>query len=90
MNVAIIIGTRPQIIKSQPIVEELTSKNHQISIIHTGQHYDYKMSKTFFEELKIKKPDINLNIHLGSTVNQLGSIIQKLENPLKKFLQIMC
>ena len=84
MNVAIIVGTRPQIIKSQPIVEELISKNHQISIIHTGQHYDYKMSKTFFEELKIKKPDINLNINLGSTVNQLGSIIQKLENPLKK------
>ncbi len=84
MKFALIVGTRPQIIKSQPIIKEIISRNSKVSIIHTGQHYDYEMSKSFFKELKIHKPDVNLGVDSGSSSKQLGEIISKLEKPLKK------
>jgi len=85
MKVILIVGTRPQIIKSQPIVKELLSKKIDLEIIHTGQHYDYKMSQSFFEELSIKDPHLNLNIRQGSSPHQLSEIIKKLEKLLLKF-----
>ena len=53
MKIAIVVGTRPQIIKSQPIIKELIARKVKLGIFHTGQHYDYQMSKAFFDELKI-------------------------------------
>lgn len=84
MKFCLVVGTRPQIIKSQPIVQEILSRGKKLNIIHTGQHYDYQMSKIFFEELKIREPDINLEVKPSSSSNQLAQIIMKLENPLKK------
>ncbi|HSD05589.1 MAG TPA: UDP-N-acetylglucosamine 2-epimerase (non-hydrolyzing) [Nitrosopumilaceae archaeon] len=80
----IIVGTRPQIIKSQPIIKEILSHKSKLSIIHTGQHYDYQMSKVFFEEMKIRDPDFNLEVGPGTPSGQLAQIIQKLEKPLQK------
>ena len=82
MKFCIIVGTRPQIIKTQPIIHELKSRRKNFSIIHTGQHFDYEMSRTFFKELKIPKPDYNLGISKGSNSNQLAHLIEKLEKPL--------
>ena len=84
MKGCIIVGTRPQIIKSQPIIYEFQKQKIPLTIIHTGQHFDYKMSKTFFKELKIQSPDIKLGINKGSSAFQLIQIIQKLEKPLQK------
>ena len=50
MKITLIVDTRPQIIKSQPIIKELLSHKAKVSIIHTGQHYDYEMSKSFFNK----------------------------------------
>jgi len=85
MKISIVVGTRPQIIKSQPLIKELLSRKVKISIVHTGQHYDFEMSKAFFNEMKIKNPDYNLGINQGSPSKQLAQIISKLEKPLKKF-----
>jgi UDP-N-acetylglucosamine 2-epimerase len=84
LKFCIIVGTRPQIIKSQPIINELISRNTDFTIIHTGQHYDYELSRTFFQELKIGKPDYNLGINSGSDSSQLAQIITKLEKLLLK------
>ena len=84
MKFCIIVGTRPQIIKTQPIINEIQKTNSKLSIIHTGQHYDFKMSQVFFNELKIRKPDLNLNIKPKSSSQQLGEIIMKLEKPLSR------
>lgn len=84
MKFCLVVGTRPQIIKSQPVVREILSHGGKLSIVHTGQHYDYEMSKMFFEELKIREPDINLAVKPRSSSNQLAQIIMKLENPLRK------
>jgi UDP-N-acetylglucosamine 2-epimerase len=85
MRVTLIVGTRPQIIKSQPIVKEILSKKINLQIIHTGQHSDYKMSQSFFKELSIMDPSLNLNIKQNSPSKQLSEIIAKLEKPLLKF-----
>jgi UDP-GlcNAc3NAcA epimerase len=84
LKFCIIVGTRPQIIKTQPIINEIQKTNSKLSIIHTGQHYDFKMSQVFFNELKIRKPDLNLNIKPKSSSQQLGEIIMKLEKPLSR------
>jgi len=86
MKVSIVVGTRPQIIKTQPIIKELLSRKVKINIIHTGQHYDYKMSKAFFDEMKIINPHYNLGVKTGSPAKQVSEIISKLEKPLKKFM----
>jgi len=83
MKITLIVGTRPQIIKSQPIIKELLSHKAKVSIIHTGQHYDYEMSKSFFNELKIKDPNFNLGVKTGSSLNQLIEIMSKLEKSIK-------
>jgi UDP-GlcNAc3NAcA epimerase len=84
MKFSIIVGTRPQIIKSQPIIKEILAQKSELTIIHTGQHYDYQMSKVFFEEMKIRNPDINLGVKPGSSTTQLAQIMMKLEEPLKR------
>lgn len=82
MKFCFIVGTRPQIIKIQPLINELKIRRKSFTIIHTGQHYDYEMSRVFFKELNIPKPNYNLGISKGSNSKQLSDIIQKLEKPL--------
>lgn len=85
MKFCIIVGTRPQIIKTQPIIHELKSRKKNFSIIYTGQHYDYEMSRAFFKELKISKPDYNLGISKGTNSSQLADMIKKLEIYSKRY-----
>lgn len=73
-----VVGARPQFIKVAPICQALKDKvNHMI--IHTGQHYDYKMSKSFFDELNIPEPEYNLEIGSGLPGFQIGNMLIKLE-----------
>ena len=80
MKIIIIVGARPNFIKVAPLIEEL-KKYRQIDpiLIHTGQHYDYEMSQSFFEDLKIPKPNYNLGVGSGSHAKQTAEIIEKLE-----------
>lgn len=71
MKIAIVVGTRPEIIKMKPIVDEVR-KRHRLVLIHTGQHFDYEMSKAFFEELEIPDPDYYLNV--GSESESVADI----------------
>lgn len=83
--ITLILGTRPQIIKSAPLIH-LASKDPQIclSIIHTGQHYDYEMTKIFFEELHLPDPIANLNVGSGTHAQQTARIMLRLERILQK------
>lgn len=60
-NIVLIIGTRPNFIKAFPVYEALKT-DFKLTMIHTGQHYDDKMSKIFFDQLKFPLPDINLSL----------------------------
>ena len=83
MKVILILGTRPQIIKSTPIISgALKIKELELGIIHTGQHYDYELSSIFFDEMNLPEPLANLNIGSGSHGQQTGSMLIKIENVL--------
>jgi len=82
MKTAIVIGTRPEIIKLSPIISKLNKKNH--SIIFTGQHYDYEMGLQFIEQLGLRKPDYNFKLSKSIPTLQISEIITKLSPILKK------
>jgi len=82
-KIASVIGARPQFIKVYPLAKELDKKFSHI-IIHTSQHYDYRMSKIFFKDLNIPKPKYNLGIGSGKHGEQTGKMLIELEKTLLK------
>jgi UDP-GlcNAc3NAcA epimerase len=82
MKIITVIGARPQIIKAAAISREIrdSHKNELTEIIvHTGQHYDENMSKVFFEELQIPKPDFNLEVGSGNHGKQTAKMLEGIE-----------
>lgn len=85
IKIITIIGARPQIIKAAAISRAIRNNfSNRISeiIVHTGQHYDINMSKVFFDELEIPKPDYNLNIGSASHGKQTALMIEGIEKIL--------
>ena len=62
--IAIILGTRPEIIKMSPVIRECEKKG--LDILHTGQHYSYEMDRVFFGELELPQPKYDLDVGSGS------------------------
>jgi len=83
MKIAIILGTRPEIIKMSPIIKELENRNIDYFVLHTGQHFSYEMDKKFFEDLKLKSPKYNLNVGGHEYRKQLGLMIREITKVLK-------
>lgn len=84
MKIAIILGTRPEIIKMSPIIRCCEKENIEYFIIHTGQHYSYEMDKVFFEELELKQPKYNLESGVNEYKKQVGIMIRGIQNVLMK------
>jgi UDP-N-acetylglucosamine 2-epimerase (non-hydrolysing) len=87
MKISIIAGARPNFIKIAPIIHAIIKSREEGSglkyrLIHTGQHYDKKMSDTFFEELNIPHPDINLGAGGGTQAEQTAAIMVAFEKEL--------
>jgi UDP-N-acetylglucosamine 2-epimerase (non-hydrolysing) len=85
MKVDLIGGARPNFVKIASLIHANSNANSQISfrLIHTGQHYDEKLSNIFFRELEIPDPDFNLNIGSGSQAEQTGAIMMGYEKLLE-------
>jgi UDP-GlcNAc3NAcA epimerase len=83
MRFASIVGARPQFIKLAPVSRALR-RWHEEVIIHTGQHYDDRLSATFFAELAIPMPDYNLRIGSGPHGMQTGRMLEAIEEVLVK------
>jgi UDP-N-acetylglucosamine 2-epimerase (non-hydrolysing) len=87
MNIDIIAGARPNFMKIAPIINAITEKNEagfdiNYRLIHTGQHYDKKMSGDFFEQLGIPEPHINLEAGGGTQAEQTAAIMVRYEKVL--------
>ncbi len=90
MKIINIVGARPQFIKYCPIMRAIDHHNQTPKgpikdiLIHTGQHYDYMMSKVFFEDFGIREPDYHLEVGSGSHGQQTGQIMMRVEAILEK------
>ncbi len=85
MKIAIVVGTRPEIIKMAPIIRycEQMKNNVECFVIHTGQHYSYELDKVFFEQLELSEPKYKLEVkstgpHMQGT--HTGSMLLKMED----------
>ncbi len=89
-RIDIIAGARPNFMKIAPILEALRSTDLDARLIHTGQHYDRNLSATFFEQLGIPNPDINLEVGSGSQAEQTGAIMTGYEKVLQESSTDFC
>lgn len=83
MKIVSIVGARPQFIKAFVVSKEIAKKHEEV-LVHTGQHYDYEMSKLFFDQLGISAPNYNLGIGSGYQGMQTGKMLEKIEEVLIK------
>ncbi|MBC2698589.1 MAG: UDP-N-acetylglucosamine 2-epimerase (non-hydrolyzing) [ANME-2 cluster archaeon] len=82
MSIAIVLGTRPEIIKMSPVIRECEHKNLDYFILHTGQHYSYEMDRVFFEQLELPEARYNLDVGSGNHGEQTGKIMSGIEKVL--------
>jgi UDP-N-acetylglucosamine 2-epimerase (non-hydrolysing) len=82
MKIILVAGARPNFMKIAPIIRAIKSFNQinqrnliNSKLVHTGQHYDYEMSKVFFEDLEIPEPDIYLGVGSGTHAEQTGRVM---------------
>lgn len=96
MKIDIIAGARPNFMKIGPIIHAITNYNNnaviplEYRLIHTGQHYDKAMSESFFEQLNIPKPHINLGAGGGSQAEQTAAIMVGYEKSLEESKPDLC
>ena len=83
-RVAIVLGTRPEIIKMSPVIRECERLNLDYFILHTGQHYTYNMDRVFFEQLELAEAKYNLDVGSGKHGEQTGKILSGVEPVLQK------
>ena len=80
VKITCVVGARPNFMKIAAVTRELERRPHfSLRLVHTGQHYSPEMSESFFEDLEIPKPDINLGLGGGSHTEQTAGIMLSLE-----------
>lgn len=91
----IIAGARPNFMKIAPIIRAIEASRNQggklgYRLVHTGQHYDSRMSSEFFSQLGIPEPDINLEVGSGSQATQTAAIMTRYEKLLQEKRSHLC
>ena len=82
MKIAFVIGTRPEIIKMSPLIDEVKHRGINYILVHTGQHYDHEMSQQFFTDLELEKPHYNIGVGSGAHGEQTSMMISRIEEVL--------
>jgi UDP-N-acetylglucosamine 2-epimerase (non-hydrolysing) len=83
LSFAVVVGARPNLVKVAPLLRRLDSYSGvDTTLIHTGQHYDQRLSEVFFQQLGIRPPDVSLGIGSGSHAVQTGRIMEAVESLL--------
>ncbi|WP_226479957.1 non-hydrolyzing UDP-N-acetylglucosamine 2-epimerase [Natrinema amylolyticum] len=81
-EIAIVLGTRPEIIKLAPVIRECQERSIPYTVIHTGQHYSESLTDVFFSELGLPEPEYELAVGSGSHGQQTGEMIIGIEEAL--------
>ena len=77
-----VVGARPNFAKAAPVIQALAGHGHQQRIVHTGQHYDTRMSAVFFDQLGLPAPDTYLGVGSGSHARQTAAVMTGVEDEL--------
>ena len=94
-TIDIIAGARPNFMKIAPIIRALETRHAgsgslRYRLVHTGQHYDSRLSDTFFEQLGIPAPDVNLEVGSGTHAEQTAAIMTRYERLLMDAPSALC
>lgn len=85
MKIINVVGARPNFMKIAPLMRQFRqSTKIRPLLVHTGQHYDVRMSDVFFSDLEIPEPDIHLNVGSGSHARQTAEVLTRFEDVLEK------
>ncbi len=84
VRIAVVIGTRPEIIRMAPVIDELKIRKIPFYLVHTGQHYDFNMSEIFIRDLGLPKPDFHFKYHEKTHAKQTATIMMFLEKVFTK------
>jgi UDP-N-acetylglucosamine 2-epimerase (non-hydrolysing) len=80
VKIIIVAGARPNFIKIAPLMREVHFRsNLEVCLVHTGQHYDQRMSRLFFDELRIPRPDVELEVGSASHAVQTAEVMKRFE-----------
>jgi len=80
MRAIVVAGARPNFMKVAPLMWELARRPAaEAFLVHTGQHYDLRMSRLFFEELNIPRPDVDLGVGSGTHAAQTAEVLRRIE-----------
>lgn len=83
IRLVVVAGARPNFMKIAPLMRELARRGRfETCLVHTGQHYDRAMSDSFFRELGIPEPDVNLGVGSGSHAQMTGQVLMAMESVL--------
>ena len=82
--IAIVVGTRPEIIKMAPVVRACIQRGAPYLLLHTGQHYSFELDRVFFHELDLPEPRVNLEVGSGSQAYQVAAIVSGLAPILER------
>ncbi|MGE4442145.1 MAG: non-hydrolyzing UDP-N-acetylglucosamine 2-epimerase [Desulfomicrobium sp.] len=83
MKIINVVGARPNFMKIAPIIDALNDQGQVVHLlVHTGQHYDQRMSQAFFEDLGLPRPDIDLEVGSGSHAQQTAAVMVEFEKVL--------
>ncbi len=84
MKIAVVLGTRPEIVKMAPVIKALERREANYFILHTGQHYSYNLDAVFFKQLKLPTSKYNLEVGSASHAEQTARIMVRAEKVLQK------
>ena len=79
LKIVSVVGARPEFVQAQPLSRALRTRHEEV-LVHTGQHYDHRMSDTFFNELSIAAPYWNLEVGSGSHARQTAAMLERFED----------
>jgi UDP-N-acetylglucosamine 2-epimerase (non-hydrolysing) len=79
INIVAVVGTRPNFVKMRSVIRSLDEIGYNVILVHTGQHYDKNMSKSFFEDLELPDPNFFLDVNKGSRGTQIARVIMEFD-----------
>jgi UDP-N-acetylglucosamine 2-epimerase (non-hydrolysing) len=80
LKILAVVGARPNFMKVAPLIWEASKRGTiAVRLVHTGQHYDEKMSQLFFDDLRLPRPDVNLEVGSGSHAVQTAEVMKRFE-----------